>query len=122
MIYYRVQGWFPGRGIIMVSYSDMAKVASVAASNTSSAAPTSKAEFGAQVVSKTLDLLNGGATSSAAPTNKAEFGAQVVSKTLDMLNTGKSKKKNSITPSYETQKTILSAGLINKGGVLSSIG
>lgn len=117
----------------MMSYTNMAKVASASAglsgSNTSgtgsasNSAPLTKAEIGAQVVSQTLDNLNGvSSSSSSAPTSKAEFGAQVVSKTLDYMNKGKSKKSNSISPSYETQMTILKAGMANKGAVISSTG
>jgi hypothetical protein len=56
--------------------------------------------------------------------SKAEFGAAVVSKTLDILNRNKSKSKfsGSITPSYEMQKTVLDAGLAAKGLIISSKG
>ena len=81
----------------MVTYSSMAKVAS-----------------------------NAGALDSQQQTgpirSKAEFGAAVVSKTLDNLNKNKSSKSNGITPSYEMQKSVLSAGLVSKGGIISSMG
>ena len=86
----------------MVTYSAMASVAGNTASLSSISNSTNE--------------------NSNAITSKAEFGASVVSKTLDNLNKSKSGKSNGITPSYEMQKSILDAGLSAKGIVISSVG
>jgi hypothetical protein len=88
------------RRFFMVTYSAMAKVA---------------AQSGALQAASSSGK-------SGAITSKAEFGAAVVSKTLDLLNKNKSDKSTGITPSYEMQKSVLNAGLAGKGLVISSKG
>ncbi|MDR1397367.1 MAG: hypothetical protein LBJ14_06515 [Desulfarculales bacterium] len=84
----------------MVTYNAMAKAA---------------AQSGA------LEAASSGSKSGAI-TSKAEFGAAVVSKTLNLLNKNKSGKSSGVTPSYEMQKSVLDAGLTGKGLVISSKG
>lgn len=61
------------------------------------------------------------ASSASAPTTKAEFGASVVTATLNNLNKS-GKKTGSITPSFEFQTSVLNAGLMGKGGIINSVG
>jgi hypothetical protein len=64
--------------------------------------------FGAAVVEKTLDYLNGQGSSGMdmAPVDKQTFGAAVVSKTLDYMNAGQG-SDNSMAQSYDFQKSVL---------------
>lgn len=68
--------------------------------------------FGAQVVTKTLDYMNGQGSSenSLAPVDKASIGAAVVSKTLDYMNSGNQNgHAGDLGNSYEFQKEVLGA-------------
>lgn len=70
--------------------------------------------FGAQVVTATLDAMNGvGTAQSMAPTDKQTFGAAVVKTTLDYMNSGGlGGGKNS---DYDFQTKVLEGGLAAKG-------
>jgi hypothetical protein len=76
----------------------------------------SRESFGAQVVGKTLDSLNGASSGESAPVDKQTFGAQVVSKTLDYMNSGSQGTNNS---DYDFQKDVLSAYTAGKGTLLN---
>ncbi|MDO9632494.1 MAG: hypothetical protein Q7I92_11400 [Humidesulfovibrio sp.] len=67
-----------------------------------------KQTFGAAVVSKTLDYMNGQGSSAmdTAPMDKQTFGAAVVSKTLDYMNSGQG-HDNGMAQSYDFQKSVL---------------
>ncbi len=52
---------------------------------------------------------------------RGSLGASVITATSNALGRGKKTHSSGITPSLETQKTILGAGL-GKGGILDSIG
>ena len=84
-------------------------------------APMDKQTFGAEVVSKTLDYMNGQASSGMdfAPMDKQTFGAQVVSKTLDYMNAGNS-HDNGMAQSYNFQKDVLGA-YANSIGALANL-
>ncbi|EGY24062.1 hypothetical protein DA2_3713 [Desulfovibrio sp. A2] len=82
--------------------------------------------FGAAVVSRTLDTMNGVSSSSmqAAPWDKQTFGAAVVSKTLDYMNSpglggsgnsGSSGWSGSMSADYDFQKSVLGAAYSGKG-------
>lgn len=72
-----------------------------------------KQTFGAQVVTSTLDTMNGmGSQSgmSAGPiTDKQSFGAAVVSSTLDYMNSGGPGSMSSNVGDYGFQKQVLGA-------------
>ena len=71
--------------------------------------------FGAQVVSTTLDYMNGqGSGDSYAITDKESFGAAVVSKTLDYMNSGNSHGSD-MAQSYDFGKSVLSGYMADKG-------
>ncbi len=61
-----------------------------------------------QVVSSTLDTMNGQGSGSAPITDKASFGAAVVSKTLDYMNSG-SLPQSDMEQSYSFNKDVLGA-------------
>lgn len=68
--------------------------------------------FGAQVVAKTLDYMNGQSSpeNSLAPVDKASIGAAVVSKTLDYMNSGSQPgHANDVSKEYGFQKDVLGA-------------
>ena len=79
---------------------------------------TDRQTFGAAVVSKTLDYMNGqGSGSTLAPVDKETFGAAVVTKTMDYMNspmygsTGASSwgpGANTGNADYDFQTTVLS--------------
>lgn len=74
--------------------------------------------FGSQVVSATLDTLNGQSSSSSNPaiTDKESFGAAVVSKTLDYLNSG-STSSTDMAQTYEFNKSVLGGHAASLGAV-----
>lgn len=74
--------------------------------------------FGAQVVSKTLDTLNGASSGEYAPVDKQTFGAQVVSKTLDYMNAG---SQNTTNADYDFQTKVLGAYTAGQGALLDLI-
>jgi hypothetical protein len=94
---------------------------SATSSMASMANAVSKASFGAQVVSKSLDYMNGGGGSSSSsdlvPTDKQSFGAQVVSKTLDYMNSGQKKSggMGSMSQMYNFNKDVLGSMMSGKG-------
>jgi hypothetical protein len=71
-------------------------------------APMDKQTFGAAVVTKTLDYMNGQSSSGmdAAPVDKQTFGAAVVTKTLDYMNSGEG-HDSGMAQSYDFQKSVL---------------
>lgn len=71
-------------------------------------APMDKQTFGAAVVTKTLDYMNGQGSSGldAAPMDKQTFRAAVVGKTLDYMNAGQG-HDNGMAQSYDFQKSVL---------------
>jgi hypothetical protein len=84
-------------------------------------APMDKQTFGAAVVAKTLDYLNGQGSSGAdmVPMDKQTFGAAVVTKTLDYMNSGNS-HDNGMSQSYDFQKSVL-GGHADAIGALANI-
>ncbi|MFV0421884.1 hypothetical protein [Oleidesulfovibrio sp.] len=76
-----------------------------------------KQTFGAAVVSKTLDYMNGVTSSpaSSAPMDKETFGAAVVSKTLDYMNGPVFGKGDPVSHSYQFNKDVM-------GPVYSGVG
>lgn len=71
--------------------------------------------FGSQVVSSTLDTMNGQSSSSNMNiTDKDSFGAAVVGKTLDYMNSGSSHQSD-MAQTYEFNKDVL-------GGYASGLG
>jgi|GEM_PF-416570 len=84
-------------------------------------APMDKQTFGAAVVTKTMDYLNGQGSSGtdAAPMDKQTFGAAVVSKTLDYMNSGQG-HDSGMAQSYDFQKSVL-GGHADEIGALTNI-
>lgn len=81
--------------------------------------------FGAQVVTATLDSMNGASSGQIAPTDKQSFGAAVVSKTLDYANSNQFQHRNtfgSANADYDFQKSVLSAAYNPVGSVLDTLG
>ncbi len=80
---------------------------------------TERQAIGAEVVTKTLDTMNGmsGKSSSPAPVDRETAGAAVVSKTLDYLNAGK-KPSGSTGADYDFQKSVLGAAYSGKGALV----
>lgn len=75
-----------------------------------------KDTYRAQLVSATLDSLNGqGPTGGNAITDKQSFGAAVVSKTLDYMNSG-SNTASDMAQNYSFSKDILAGYTAGKGG------
>lgn len=73
--------------------------------------------FGAQVVTATLDAMNGVNTAqSMAPVDKQTFGAAVVKTTLDYMNSGG--LGGGANSDYDFQKKVLEGGLAAKGVML----
>jgi len=71
--------------------------------------------FGAQVVSTTLDYMNGqGSGNNYAITDQQSFGAAVVSKTLDYMNSG-SNIGSDMNQTYDFSKSVLSGYMADKG-------
>lgn len=79
-----------------------------------------KKTFGAAVVTKTLDTLNGTTSSGPAPFDKQTFGAAVVSKTLDYMNAD-SKGTMGMNQDYDFQKSVLGAAYAGKGTIVDSL-
>lgn len=76
-----------------------------------------KSTFGAQVVSSTLDAMNGqNSGNSFAITDKESFGAAVVSKTLDYMNSG-SNSSSDMAQTYDFNKTVLGGHAASLGAV-----
>ncbi len=78
--------------------------------------------FGAAVVAKTLDYMNGGGTSNAQPFDKKTFGAAVVSKTLDTMNANTHRYQNSNQNSYSFQQDVLMPVYTGRGTLLDDLG
>lgn len=77
---------------------------------------TDRQTFGAAVVSKTLDYMNG-ASSGPAPFDKQTFGAAVVSKTLDYMNSSSfGGHKNG--SDYDFQTSVLGAVYAGRGTIM----
>jgi len=92
---------------------------SLAETLSGTSSPTDKQSFGAQVVSSTLDTMNGqggAGTEATSITDKASFGAAVVTKTLDYMNSGSS-HGSELAQNYDFSKNILSSYTANTGGV-----
>ncbi len=101
----------------------------------SSAGVWDKQTFGAAVVSKTLDTMNGVASSplQAAPWDKQTFGAAVVGKTLDYMNssglgnTGGAKSagstgwSGSMSADYDFQKSVLGSAYSGAGTLVDTL-
>ena len=76
-----------------------------------------KSTFGAQVVSATLDTMNGqNPGNSFAITDKESFGAAVVSKTLDYMNSGNSHGSD-MAQTYDFNKAILGGHAASLGAI-----
>ena len=78
--------------------------------------------FGAAVVGKTLDYMNGGNASNAQPFDKKTFGAAVVSKTLDTMNANTHRYQNSNQNSYSFQQDVLMPVYTGRGTLLDDMG
>lgn len=85
--------------------------------------------FGAAVVGKTLDYMNGVASSpvqavqagQAVPWDKQTFGAAVVSKTLDYMNSpglGSTGWSGSMSADYDFQKSVLGPAYSGAGALV----
>lgn len=75
-----------------------------------------KQTYGAQLVTATLDRMNGqGPGGNYAITDKQSFGAAVVSKTLDYMNSG-SNSSSEMAQNYSFGKDILAGYTFGKGG------
>jgi len=73
--------------------------------------------FGAQVVSATLDTMNGqGSNNNYAITDKDSFGAAVVSKTFDYMNSGNDSGSD-MNQTYDFSKNVLGGYLAGKGSI-----
>ncbi len=73
--------------------------------------------FGAQVVSATLDTMNGqGFGNNYAITDRESFGAAVVSKTLDYMNSGNSYGSD-MNQTYDFSKSVLGGYMAGKGAI-----
>jgi hypothetical protein len=81
-----------------------------------------KQSFGAAVVGKTLDYMNGGSASNAQPFDKETFGAAVVSKTLDTMNANTHRYQNRNQSSYSFQQDVLMPVYTGRGTILDSMG
>ena len=82
-----------------------------------------KQAFGAQVVTATLDAMNGVNTAqSMAPVDKQSFGAAVVTTTLDYMNSGSlgGGLGAGASSDYDFQKKVLEGGLAAKGLVVDN--
>jgi len=77
-----------------------------------------KQSFGAAVVGKTLDYMNGGSTSNAQPFDKQTFGAAVVTKTLDTMNANNHRNQNRNQSSYSFQQDVLMPAYTGRGTLL----
>jgi hypothetical protein len=66
-------------------------------------------EFGAQVVAKTLDVMNNTSSSNMPITDKQSFGAAVVGKTLDYMNSPTSGQSADagMSQTYDFSKSVL---------------
>ncbi|EHJ48994.1 hypothetical protein DFW101_2994 [Solidesulfovibrio carbinoliphilus subsp. oakridgensis] len=75
------------------------------------AAAMDKQTIGAEVVSKTLDAMNGFSATSSTPTDKQTFGAAVVGKTLEYMNSGGtgSHAASDMSQTYNFSKDVLGA-------------
>jgi hypothetical protein len=74
-----------------------------------------RSTFGAQVVSTTLDYMNGqGSGNSYAITDQQSFGAAVVSKTFDYMNSGNNYGSD-MNQTYDFNKSVLSGYMADKG-------
>ena len=73
-------------------------------------------EFGAQVVAKTMDVMNDTSSSNTPITDKQSFGAAVVGKTLDYMNSDP--VDGSTDSSHEFQKDVLGAALTGSRSIV----
>ncbi len=78
--------------------------------------------FGAAVVGKTLDYMNGGSSSNAQPFDKETFGAAVVTKTLDTMNANTHRYQNQNQNSYAFQQDVLMPTYTGRGTILDDLG
>lgn len=80
-----------------------------------------KQTFGAAVVGKTLDYMNGAGASNAQPFDKETFGAAVVTKTLDTMNANTHRHQNRTEDSYSFQKDVLMPAYTGRGTLLDDM-
>lgn len=80
-------------------------------SNGNGAVALDRQSFGAQVVTRTLDTLNGASPSAPAPVGRQGFGAAVVAGTLDALNVNQAGGKGAAQTAsdFDMQKKVLGA-------------
>jgi len=73
---------------------------------------------GSQVVSSTMDTMNGqnSGSDNSAITDKASFGAAVVSKTLDYMNSGGT-HNSEMAQTYDFGKNVLGGAAAGLGAV-----
>jgi hypothetical protein len=76
--------------------------------------------FGAAVVGKTLDYMNGGSSSNAQPFDRETFGAAVVTKTLDTMNANTHRHQNQDL--YSFQQDVLTPTYTGRGTILDDLG
>lgn len=81
-----------------------------------------KQTFGAAVVGKTLDYMNGAGASNAQPFDRETFGAAVVTKTLDTMNANTNRHQNRTQNSYSFQKDVLMPTYTGRGTILDDLG
>jgi hypothetical protein len=105
-----------------VTFSAMAGVASQSAMAFGQAQASSmglgQTEANALAVT---NLMGGDSSGGAGPMNKQEFGASVVTQTINNLNQN-GKKKNSSGLGMDFQMSVLGAGLAGKGGIINVMG
>lgn len=78
-----------------------------------------KQTFGAMVVDKTLDTMNGSSAQAGPATDKETFDAELVTKTIDTMNSNQFHHQNSNT--YTFQKDVLMPAYTGQGTILDSI-
>lgn len=83
---------------------------------------TANQSFGAAVVGKTLDYMNGGGASNAQPFDRQTFGAAVVTKTLDTMNANTHRYQNRNQSSYSFQQDVLMPVYTGRGTLLDTMG
>lgn len=105
-----------------VTFSAMANVASQSAQNYGLAKANSlglgQTEANALAIT---NLVGGDSSGNAGPMTKQEFGASVVTQTVDNLNHGR-RKSHGPGVSMDFQMKVLGAGLTGKGGIINTIG
>lgn len=102
-----------------VTFSAMANIASQTAQNYGLAQANSMGLGQSEANALAVTNLMGG--SGSGPTTRQEFGASVVTQTIDKLGNGP-KKNSGPGVGMDFQMAVLGAGLSRKGGIFSAVG